>query len=168
MPQHTRTVFWGRPRRRPLQRYSPRPAPAPERAVLAVPAEVRVEHPSLDRMEDLRDQPEEPPVVPYSEARIPVTCQCQTPPNSPAHRPPPVGRPRRKFVRLDRLSAWVLVSRLKVRFLHGSPTNPGGYGPRDSWFSASSNHPAIIRISFPRRVRGTVGALPGSRFTGGR
>ena len=59
-----------------------------------------------------------------------VTCQCQTPRLS-APRRPSVRRPRRTFVRLDCSACWEFsprttsISRLTVRFLHGSPLKRG-------------------------------------------
>jgi hypothetical protein len=71
----------------------------------------------------------------YVARRIPVTCQCQTPPNSAALRPPSVRRPREKIratrwpeCRGVRFRNHLLISRLKVRFLHGSPFESGGSG----------------------------------------
>ena len=69
-------------------------------------------------------------------SRISVTCQCQTPPNSTTRRRTSITRPRRKYVRLDRPECvgvrsrdHLLISRLKVRFLHGSPFGARGLEP---------------------------------------
>jgi hypothetical protein len=44
------------------RRSRPSPTPAPERAVLALPARVRMEDLGLDRVQDLGHQPEEPEI----------------------------------------------------------------------------------------------------------
>jgi len=86
----------------------------------------------LDRVEDLRDQPEEPPVVSYWEARIrrdmPVpnfTELHRTQANihqDPAQKIRGLSSPECVGVRVRN---HLLISGLKVRSLHGSPLPPG-------------------------------------------
>ena len=82
-------------------------------------------------------------------SRISVTCRCQTPPNSSAPRRPIGQAASQEIHALRSPECWgvrfqnhLLISRLKVRFLHGSPFGARGPGPL-----APSNLPACLLVA---------------------